>query len=109
MKTPIEAIAAQPETAKMVILAGFCGAALSLGFVDGLSKKQQAIAIFSGVIMAHYLSPMIAYLFNEMQYEETIGFLVGLFGMSICSALFRAIQNSDIWALIVKRFSKGDA
>lgn len=93
------------DTTKMVIIAGFFGGILSVGFVGDMSWKQRVFAVLSGMIMAHYLSPLIAFLFKEADYQETIGFLVGLFGMSICSALFRAIQASDLWALLQKRFS----
>lgn len=110
MPTPLEAAAstASVETTRAVIIAGFIGSILSMSFVDGMSKKQRGIAILSGMVMAHYLAPLIAYLFKEQEYEETIGFLIGLFGMSICSALFRSIQSSDIWGLIKDRFSKSN-
>lgn len=106
MVNVINSTSADPESTKMVILAGFIGAIMSMSFVDGMSKKQRVVAICSGMVMAHYLAPLIAFLFKEEEYQETIGFLIGLFGMSICSAIFRAIQNSDVWGLIVKRFSK---
>lgn len=101
----IQTAADNIEQAKLIVLAGFLGSVLSMSFVDGMSKKQRVAAIISGMVMAHYLSPLIAYLFKEEDYQETIGFLIGIFGMSICSAIFRAIQTSDIWALIVQRFS----
>lgn len=104
----LEQVTLDPNSTKMVALAGFFGSILSMSFVDGMSTKQRAIAIVSGMIMAHYLSPLIAYLFKEGDYQETIGFLIGLFGMSICAAIFRAIQNSDLWGLVAKRFSRGD-
>lgn len=103
----LEQVALDPTNTKMVLVAGFFGGILSMSFVDGMSKKQRAIAIVSGMVMAHYLSPLIAFLFKEGDYQETIGFLIGLFGMSICAAVFRAIQNSDLWGLVAKRFGKG--
>lgn len=93
--------------AKGVIIAGLIGSVLSMSFVDGMSKWQRAVAVISGGIMSHYLAPLIASLFQESDYQETIGFLIGLFGMSICAAIFRAIQSSDIWGLINRRFSGG--
>lgn len=100
--------ASTPDMAKAVLLAGFLGGILSMSFVDGMSKWQRAIAVCSGSVMAHYLSPLIAFLFKEGDYVQTIGFLIGLFGMSICAAIFRAIQNSDIWGLISRRFGRGN-
>jgi hypothetical protein len=88
------------QTAKMVIIAGFIGGILSMSFVDGMNKKQRAIAVFSGAVMAHYLAPLISYIFAHNSYEETIGFLIGLFGVSITASIFKAIQESDLWALV---------
>lgn len=95
--------ATNEHSAKMVVIAGFLGGVLSMSFVDGMSKRQRVVAIISGAVMAHYTSPLIASLFDSGDYQETIGFLVGLFGMSICSAIFRAIKDSDLWALFEKR------
>lgn len=87
-----------------IILAGLFGSLLSLSFVDGMGRRQRTVAVISGMILAHYLAPLISYIFHEETYTETIGFLVGLFGMSVVAAVFRAIQNSNIWALIMRRF-----
>lgn len=104
---PVVVVAvATPEVTKTVLIAGFLGGILSMSFVDGMTAWQRAVAVTSGCIMAHYLAPLIAFLFNEVQYQETIGFLVGLFGMSICSAIFRAIKNSDIWGIVQSRFGR---
>lgn len=104
MTDPINSAASSHDMTKLVVIAGFFGAVLSMRFVDGMSKKQRLFAIISGMVMAHYMAPMIAYLFKENDYQETIGFLIGLFGMSVCSAIFKAIQESDIWALLEKHF-----
>lgn len=106
METPV---AAWFDTPRGVIIAGMIGSLLSLGFIDGMGLKQRLVAVSSGMIMAHYLTPLIAFLANEDKYQETIGFLVGLFGMSICAAVFRAIKNSDLWSLLRRRLApKGD-
>lgn len=92
------------DGAKAVIIAGLLGSLLSLAFIKSMTRKQQCVAVLSGCVMAHYLAPLIAFLLHEENYAETIGFLVGLFGMSICAAVFRAIQNSDLWALVKRRW-----
>lgn len=96
------------STTKAVIFSSFVGGVISLRFIDRMNKKQRCVAILSGMGMAHYLSPVIAYYFKAVDFEETIGFLIGLFGMSICAALFRAIENSDLWAFIQKRSGGND-
>lgn len=95
------------DTSKSVVLAGFLGSMLSMSFVDGMGKRQRLVAVLFGMVMSHYLAPFIAFMFKEEAYEPTIGFLVGLFGMSVVAAVFRAIQNSDIWGFIMSRFTKG--
>ena len=90
---------------KAVIVAGLVGGLISMNFVDGMTAKQRLAAILAGATIAHYLSPLIAFLFNMRDYQETIGFLVGLFGMSICSAIFKAIKDSDLWAIIEQRLT----
>lgn len=92
------------DDTKAVIVAGLIGSLLSLAFVEQMSKRQRIVAVLSGMVMAHYLAPLIAFLFNEDKYQETIGFLVGLFGMSVVAAVFRTIKNSDLWGLIKKRY-----
>lgn len=100
----MDIITPQFDAPKSVIVAGFLGSVLSLSFIDGMGKRQRAVAIAAGMIMAHYLSPLIAHVFAYDNYEETIGFLIGLFGMSITAAVFRAIKSSDLWNLIMARW-----
>ncbi len=99
-----QAAAGGENSAKMIVIAGFIGSVMSMSFVDGMNKKQRVAALVSGTIMAHYLSSPIANSFSHGQYRETIGFLVGLFGMSICAAIFRSIKDSNLWELFEKRF-----
>lgn len=100
METSIHTV----EKPAAIILAGLFGSVLSLSFVDGMSWRQRAAAVVAGMVMAHYISPLIANLFHEENYEETIGFLVGLFGMSIVAAFFRAIKRADIWGFVEGRW-----
>jgi predicted Na+-dependent transporter len=99
-------IEANITPARAVVIAGFLGSVLSLTFIDGMGKRQRVVAVISGMIMSHYLSPLIAYLFSKGEYQDTIGFLIGLFGMSIVASVFRAIQNSDIWGLLRSRYGR---
>lgn len=92
------------DETKAVVIAGFVGSVLSLAFVDQMTKRQRIVAVISGMVMAHYLAPMIAFLFNEEKYQETIGFLVGLFGMSGVAAIFRGVKNADLWSLVKRRY-----
>lgn len=92
------------ENSWSIILAGLFGSLLSLCFVEQIGNRQRAIAVVAGMAMSYYLSPLIAHLFSEGKFEAPIGFLVGLFGMSITAAVFKAIQSSDLWDLIKRRY-----
>ena len=96
------------DSTKSVLIAGFIGSILSINFIVDMDRKQRIIAVISGVAMAHYVAPLIANLFHEENYEATLGFLVGLFGMSLCASIFRAIRNSDLWGLVAKRYGNTD-
>lgn len=96
------------DAPKAVIVAGLLGSLLSLSFVDNMGKRQRFIAVIAGMTMAHYLAPFISHVFSEDKFEETIGFLVGLFGMSITAAIFKAIQNSNLWGFIMSRWGGGN-
>ena len=96
------------DTPKAIILAGLFGSLLSLSFIDNMGLRQRSMAILAGMGMAHYLAPLIAHIFSQDNFEETIGFLVGLFGMSITAAIFRAIQNSNLWGFVMGRWGGGN-
>jgi hypothetical protein len=96
------------DAPKAVILAGLLGSLLSLSFVDNMGKRQRFTAVVAGMTLAHYLAPFISHVFSEDKFEETIGFLVGLFGMSITASIFRSIQNSNLWGFVMSRWGGGN-
>ena len=96
------------DTPKAIIVAGLLGSLLSLSFIDNMGKRQRVVAVLAGMTMAHYLAPLISHMFSDDKFEETIGFLVGLFGMSITAAIFRAIQNSNLWNFVMGRWGGGN-
>ena len=96
------------DAPKAVIVAGLLGSLLSLSFIDNMGKRQRLIAVLAGMTMAHYLAPLVSHVFSEDKFEETIGFLVGLFGMSITAAIFKAIQTSNVWSFIMGRWGGGN-
>jgi len=100
----VEVALAPIEKPWAVIVAGLLGSVISLSFIDEMNKRQRCVAVLSGIAMAHYLSSYVADMFSHGKFEETIGFLIGLFGMSVCGSMFRAIKNADLWNLIKERF-----
>ena len=73
--------------------ASVIGSIISMAFIK-MTPRKRFIAVLAGAAMAHYIGqPISAWVGLE---PETTGFLIGLFGMSICSLIFDGIQKSDI-------------
>lgn len=74
-------------------VASVLGGVLSMGFIK-MSPRRRFVAVISGAIMAHYIgAPVSEWTGLE---ESATGFLIGLFGVSICSLIFEGIQKSDL-------------
>lgn len=89
-----------------VILAGIVGAALSLRFSPELTRCQRITSIVAGAFIAGYLAPPVTQYFEVGSAEGAVGFLFGLFGLSLCAKVFETIKAADPWGLIMSRFGK---
>lgn len=104
MKETIEEALKDSTAAKWIIIAGAVGGLLSLNFVEGMSLKQKLVALPTAATMAYFLAPLIAYLSDKNDYQVPIGFLIGLYGMSICRAIFKDIENGE--GLLTRLFDR---
>lgn len=87
------------------IIASIIGSAVSLHFVTTLDtwpKRLRAVGIGSAI--AYYCAPSIAPFIHLS--EGTTGFLMGTFGVSLLSAIFVAINQTDFPSLIQDFFSR---
>jgi len=82
------------------LVAGILGAAVSLKFAPGLSVWEKITTVTTGAILAHFLSEPISDYFGIHNYHETIGFLVGLFGLSLCAAVLDLLKRLDVSTII---------
>ena len=82
------------------IAAGFIGALISLHFVTGLSKWEHFTTVLCGAGVSQFLAHPLAQYFHLDMYEQAIGFLMGLFGLSLCATLFRGLRDADVWGFI---------
>lgn len=89
-----------------LLVSGTIGGVISLRFVAGMTAWQRISGVAAGCVMAHYLSPIIAALFEIEPHTKAIAFLVGLFGLSVCGAIFDSIKHMDLWGLIQSRYGK---
>lgn len=89
--------------------AGLAGAIVSLPFhAETTSFVAKAVMVMSGTTMAYYVAP---WAIDALQVKPAVGssisFLIGAFGMSVMSAVMRAIAKADLWSFISKRFGGG--
>lgn len=79
---------------KLPVVAGLFGGIVSLRFFDKLSMWGRIGTVFGAATAAHFATPFVAAFFEVAPHNEGgIGFLVGLFGMSIAAAAFEAIPS----------------
>lgn len=84
------------------IVASLAGSFISGGFSGLKTWREKLFAYISGALCAKYVGGEIARFlhFNE----EMCGFLIGVFGLSLCAAFLKAISkfgdSADIWDLI---------
>lgn len=87
------------------ILASIIGSAVSLHFISTLDtwgKRLRAVGI--GAAIAYYCAPEVSPFIHLS--EGTTGFLTGVFGVSLLSAIFSAINQTDFASLIGDFFSR---
>lgn len=92
-----------------VIIGGVVGSALSLRFADSLNRIQRITAVISGALIAAYLAPPFAAYFGIQSFEGAVGFLFGLFGLSLAAKIFEELRKADVWGFITARFGKPPA
>lgn len=85
------------------VIAGVVGSIVSLRFASHLNWWERLTAVISGAMMAQYCAPVAAYLLRLHEYQDAVGFFIGLFGLSLTAALYEAIKKADLWALAVSR------
>jgi hypothetical protein len=80
------------------VIAGSFGAAVSMAVIKGPIWYRFCL-LLGGVATAAYVTPLISHIFDLINAESAIGFLVGMFGMSVTSAIIRTIQDVNFETL----------
>ena len=89
------------ETLGAKTLAGFIGGVLALRFFEGLTPTGKAWTVAGGMAMAYFVThPVIDFFVLKPHYEGAVGFVVGLFGMSIAAALFSAVKQIELARIV---------
>lgn len=104
MPEPIFSTAGAKALLSSTFAAGLVGAVLSLRFATNLSPWGRATAVIGGTVIAQLTTPLVAHVLALHDYQQSIGFLLGLFGLSFVAAAYETIRKADIWALISTRY-----
>ena len=90
---------------KIAALAGLIGGIVSLRFFADaatMSFCSKLVIAASGAAIANYLTEgFMSYFSVKSGMEGAIGFLLGLFGMSVTAAIIKGIGETD-WASLIK-------
>lgn len=80
------------------IVAGAFGAAVSMAVIKG-PLWYRASLFLGGLIAAAFVTPLLVDTFELAKSENAVAFLVGMFGMSIASAIIRTVQEVNFDSL----------
>lgn len=105
---PLDWLAGILGTSKATVLAGGAGAGIA-AMLSRRKKIERAITFIVGFGCATFgTSTLIAWLsLDSVRFEGGLGFILGLFGMSLCEAIIRVIEQTN-WGDIIKGKFGGD-
>ena len=89
------------------LIPGTLGSLSSLLFAGGdLGWKQKATSFFAGIAIAWFIAPLVIGLFGIKWNgaPESIGFVIGLFGVAFAREVFKEINDADFIGAIKRRF-----
>jgi hypothetical protein len=73
-----------------VIVAGFLGGVIAMTFVRALTRTQMTVAVITGTITTHYLTPMAVYYSGlNVERQDGIAFLIGVMAMNIIPGMLK--------------------
>lgn len=84
----------EPDLSTAKLAAGLAGAVVSLRFVSG-SAFERAIMCIGGAALSFYGTIPAAAWVGLPDAEGLVGFLIGLFGMSIMAKVYEGIQATS--------------
>jgi len=87
-----------PAVAKLAPAA--LGSAVSLGFLKGLSTLEKVLMGVGGSAFSYYGTSWFAKAVNMSDAEGLVGFLLGVFGMTVVAKVYEGIQATDFKSLI---------
>lgn len=91
-----------------ILVAGFFGAIMSLWFVTNAKTwPQRTFMVFGGTIFAAYATPLLGLIITPTEpMERGLSFMVGLFGLTLASAIFIGIRDTKLGDIIAGWFKR---
>ena len=94
-----------PNTELGTMLAGAGGSLITLRFLGPMPWYERLILVLGGTLITHYTTPLAIYWLNLTKYQNSIAFLIGVFGMSTVGALLQILSaigaNPFEWLRVV--------
>jgi len=103
-----ESISAAAAALKTSLGASAVGALISVFFADkALGRVTRFAMAVAGFAISVYLTPhVMTFLEISAKYEPGVGFLTGMFGMSVMSRVASFIKHLDLNRLVDRWFGK---
>lgn len=99
-----------PDFSTAKLISGIAGAFVSLRFVQGTALEKLTMAV-GGAALSYFATTPVALWLAMHQAEGLVGFLIGLFGMSIAAKFYEVIQMmdarrmaSDLWEWLTRKW-----
>lgn len=109
---PESDLSVDPTLTKVIPAA--LGALVSLRFVQG-TLPERLLMTAGGVSLSYYATPTSAAWLQMTNAEGLVGFVIGLFGMTLAAKVYEAVQaldataiGKDLWGALKKRLGIGN-
>ena len=80
------------------VIAGGFGAAVSMAVIKGPLWYRFCLFL-GGVASAAFMTPLAVHYADIQKAESAVGFIIGMFGMSVTSAIIRTLQDVNFETL----------
>lgn len=99
-----------PDFSAAKLISGVAGAFVSLRFMQGTAAEKLIMAV-GGAALSYFATTPVAQWLAMQQAEGLVGFLLGLFGMSIATKVYEVIQlmdarriAADLWEWLTRKW-----
>lgn len=104
----LDAVAGALGVKKAVLIPAVIGAALAVALGPKRDWPERLTGFMAGFFVSVYATGPVVTWFGGApgDYLGGVGFVLGLFGMSVADALWRAVRDTDIAGILKGRFGK---